>query len=119
MQRRNFIKNVAATSAAFSIVPSYVLGKIHTAPSDILYMGAFGVGGRGAGVIQGLNATKKVKFTSNPRRVKIPTSIGVSVGDDKAEEAKYNEKTVEEEADLVEEEVQNLQWKSAPKIFRR
>lgn len=64
MQRRTFIKNAAAASATFSIVPSFVLGKTHTPPSDTLYMGAFGVGGRGAGVIQGLNDTTKVKFVA-------------------------------------------------------
>lgn len=64
MQRRKFIKNVAKSSAVFSIVPSFVLGKTHIPPSDTLYMGAFGVGGRGAGVIKGLNATQKVKFVT-------------------------------------------------------
>ncbi|ALM08336.1 dehydrogenase [Sediminicola sp. YIK13] len=64
MQRRKFIKNVAATSAAFSIVPSFVLGKNHVPPSDTLYVSAFGVGGRGGGVIRELTATGKVKFVS-------------------------------------------------------
>ncbi len=64
MQRRKFIKNVAATSAAFSIVPSHVLGKTHIPPSDTLYIGAFGVGGRGSGVIRGLDETQKVKFVT-------------------------------------------------------
>ena len=64
MQRRKFIKNVAASSAAFSIVPSHVLGKGHIPPSDTLYMGAFGVGGRGSGVMRGLDDTKKVKFVT-------------------------------------------------------
>jgi hypothetical protein len=64
MQRRKFIKNLAATSAAFSIVPSHVLGKAHIPPSDTLYIGAFGVGGRGRGVIRGLDETQKVKFVT-------------------------------------------------------
>lgn len=64
MQRRKFIKNAAVSSAAFSIVPSFVLGKQHTPPSDTLYVAAFGVGGRGSGVINGLDATGKVKFVS-------------------------------------------------------
>lgn len=64
MQRRKFIKNVAAGSAVFSIVPSYVLGKEHTPPSDTLYVAAFGVGGRGSGVIRGLHNTGKVKFVA-------------------------------------------------------
>lgn len=62
MQRRKFIKNTVAASTAFSIVPSFVLGKTHVPPSDTLYMAAFGVGGRGYGVMQGLDATKKVKY---------------------------------------------------------
>lgn len=64
MQRRKFIRNVTASTAAFSIVPSFVLGKGHVPPSDTLYIGAFGVGGRGLGVIQSLQETGKVKFVS-------------------------------------------------------
>ncbi len=64
MQRRKFLKNTVTTSAAFTIVPSFVLGKNHVPPSDTLYVAAFGVGGRGHGVIQGLAATKKVKFVA-------------------------------------------------------
>ncbi|TKD67251.1 Gfo/Idh/MocA family protein [Flavobacterium sp. ASW18X] len=64
MQRRNFVKNAAAGTAAFTIVPSFVLGKNHVPPSDTLYVSAFGVGGRGAGVIEGLHNTGKVKFVS-------------------------------------------------------
>ncbi|MEE9363984.1 MAG: Gfo/Idh/MocA family oxidoreductase [Cellulophaga sp.] len=64
MQRRKFIKNVAATSTAFTIVPSFVLGKTHVPPSDTLYIAAIGVGGRGAGVISELNSTGKVKFVA-------------------------------------------------------
>ncbi|WP_373071579.1 Gfo/Idh/MocA family protein [Zeaxanthinibacter enoshimensis] len=64
MQRRKFIKNAAATSAAFSIVPSFVLGKGHVPPSDTLYVAAFGVGGRGAGVMNGLDRTGKVKYVA-------------------------------------------------------
>jgi predicted dehydrogenase len=64
MQRRSFLKNAAATSAAFTIVPSYVLGKGKTPPSDTLYVAAFGVGGRGSGVMRGLDATGKVKYVA-------------------------------------------------------
>lgn len=64
MQRRKFIKNAAASTAVFSIVPSYVMGKGHVPPSDTLYVGAFGVGGRGRGVMQGLDETKKVKYVA-------------------------------------------------------
>jgi len=64
MQRRKFIKKSAAASAAFSIVPSFVMGKDHVPPSDTLYVGAFGVGGRGGGVMRGMDATKKVKYVT-------------------------------------------------------
>lgn len=64
MQRRKFLKNAAASTTAFTIVPSFVLGKSHVPPSDTLYMAAFGVGGRGRGVINGLNQTGKVKFVA-------------------------------------------------------
>lgn len=47
MKRRSFIKKSAAASAAFTIVPSFVLGGSHVPPSDTLYIGAVGVGGRG------------------------------------------------------------------------
>ena len=64
MKRRIFVKNLATTSTAFSIVPSFVLGKNHVPPSDTLYVSAFGVGGRGASVMRGLDMTKKVKYVS-------------------------------------------------------
>lgn len=64
MKRRSFIKKSAAAGAAFSIVPSFVLGGVHTAPSDTLYVGAVGVGGRGAGVVNELFETGKVKFVA-------------------------------------------------------
>jgi len=64
MKRRSFIKKSAAAGAAFTIVPSFVLGGNHVPPSDTLYIGAVGIGGRGAGVINGLNETGKVKFVA-------------------------------------------------------
>lgn len=64
MKRRSFIKKSAAAGAAFTIVPSFVLGKNHIAPSDTLYIGAIGVGGRGGGVVSELFATGKVKFVA-------------------------------------------------------
>lgn len=64
MKRRNFIKKTAGATVAFSIVPSFVLGKTHIPPSDTLYVGAIGVGGRGAGVVRDLATTKKVKFVA-------------------------------------------------------
>jgi hypothetical protein len=64
MKRRTFIKKSAATGAAFSIVPSFVLGGKHVAPSDTLYVASIGVGGRGSGVVRDLTNTGKVKFVA-------------------------------------------------------
>ena len=64
MKRRSFVKKSAAVGAAFTIVPSFVLGGNHIPPSDTLYVGAVGVGGRGSGVINGLHETGKVKFVA-------------------------------------------------------
>lgn len=64
MKRRSFIQKTAAASAAFSIVPSFVLGGQHIAPSDTLYIAAVGVGGRGGGVVRDLTAYGKVKFVA-------------------------------------------------------
>jgi predicted dehydrogenase len=46
--RRVFLKNSTKAAAAFSIVPSFVLGgPRHVAPSDTLYIAGIGVGGKG------------------------------------------------------------------------
>ena len=58
------MQNIGATGAAFTIVPSFVLGKTHVPPSDTLYVAGFGVGGRGAGVIRGLMGSEKVKMVA-------------------------------------------------------
>jgi predicted dehydrogenase len=47
MSRRQFVTNVAATSAGFAIVPRHVLGRGQTAPSDRFHVAAVGVGGQG------------------------------------------------------------------------
>lgn len=48
LNRRKFLKNASATAAAFTIVPRFVLGgNGHVAPSDTLYIGGIGVGGKG------------------------------------------------------------------------
>lgn len=64
MKRRSFIQKSAAASAAFTIVPSFVLGKNHIPPSDTLYVGAVGVGGRGSSVVNELYQTGRVKFVA-------------------------------------------------------
>lgn len=45
--RRQFLKTLGVTGAAFTIVPRHVLGKGLVAPSDTLYIGGIGVGGKG------------------------------------------------------------------------
>lgn len=52
--RRTFVKSVAAVGAAFHIVPRHVLGRGFTAPSDMLRLGAIGIGGKGDSDIAGL-----------------------------------------------------------------
>ena len=52
--RRTFVKSAAAVGAAFHIVPRHVLGRGFTAPSDMLRLGAIGIGGKGDSDIAGL-----------------------------------------------------------------
>ena len=47
LSRRDFVTNVAATTAAVTIVPRHVLGRGFTAPSDRLNIAGIGVGGHG------------------------------------------------------------------------
>ncbi len=64
MKRRSFIKQLGQGASAFAIVPSFVLGKTHTPPSDLLYISCFGVGGRGSSVIDNLQQTNKVRIVT-------------------------------------------------------
>jgi len=51
--RRNFIRNTAAATAAFTILPSHVISGLgHKAPSDKLNIAGVGVGGRGFRVLR-------------------------------------------------------------------
>ena len=45
--RRKFLKTLGFAGAAFTIVPRHVLGNGFVAPSDTLYIGGIGVGGKG------------------------------------------------------------------------
>src|SRR5262245_56000259 len=45
--RREFVKEAAATGAAFTIVPRHVLGRGMTPPSDLLNIAGVGIGGMG------------------------------------------------------------------------
>jgi hypothetical protein len=47
ISRRTFLSSIAAGGAACAIVPSHVLGRGVTAPSDTLNIAAVGVGGMG------------------------------------------------------------------------
>lgn len=51
LKRRNFIKTAAGGAVAFSIVPSFVLGRNHIPPSDRLNLASIGAGGKGKGDI--------------------------------------------------------------------
>jgi predicted dehydrogenase len=57
ISRRRFIKNMAATTVGFTILPSYVISGLgHKAPSDKLNIVGVGVGGRGGAVIKELRS---------------------------------------------------------------
>ncbi len=47
ISRREFVKDAAAASAAFTIVPRHVLGRGMTPPSDLLNIAGVGIGGMG------------------------------------------------------------------------
>src|SRR5260221_8967380 len=72
LSRRSFLKNAAVATAAFSIVPRFVLGgKGFIAPSDTLYIAGIGVGGKGESDLTGFakNPKAKIAFRSEERRV--------------------------------------------------
>src|SRR5438094_7454869 len=50
--RRRFVKTVAGTGAALTIVPRHVLGRGMTPPSDTVNVAAVGIGGRGGSDLQ-------------------------------------------------------------------
>ena len=45
--RWRFVKTIAGTGAAFTILPRHVLGRGMQAPSDTVNIAAIGIGGRG------------------------------------------------------------------------
>ena len=53
LSRRNFIRTTAAASAAFTIIPSFAMGKKlgYQAPSDTLRVALVGAGSQGSGDI--------------------------------------------------------------------
>ena len=56
ISRRSFLQRGTMAAAAFTIAPNTILGKSHgyTAPSDKLNIAGVGIGGRGAGVLTGM-----------------------------------------------------------------
>lgn len=52
MKRRNFIAKSAGVSAAFSIIPSHVLGFSGTSPNNKIQLGFIGVGRQGRGLMK-------------------------------------------------------------------
>ena len=55
INRRSFVRDVAAAGAAFHIVPRHVLGRGYRPPSDILNVACVGVGGMGANDVDGVS----------------------------------------------------------------
>ena len=61
MSRRDFLSASVALGAGFTILPSAVVSGLgRQMPSDTLNIAAVGVGGRGAGVLQGMPSEKVV-----------------------------------------------------------
>lgn len=60
ISRRSFVNEAAATSLAFTIVPSNVLGRRHVPPSDKLNVACIGVGGMGASDVRGMGAIENI-----------------------------------------------------------
>ncbi len=57
MSRRRFIGNTTVAAAGFTILPSTVISGLgHKAPSDKLNIAGVGVGGRGFGVLKGMES---------------------------------------------------------------
>ena len=52
--RRRFVKTVAGTGAALTVVPRHVLGRGFQAPSDTVNVAAVGIGGRGGSDLRGV-----------------------------------------------------------------
>ena len=50
--RRQFVKQTTAAFAGLSIVPSHVLGKGFTAPSDRFNVGVIGTGAQANGLVK-------------------------------------------------------------------
>lgn len=62
ISRRSFLQKGTVAAAALTIVPNSILGKSHgyTAPTDKLNIAGIGIGGRGAGVLRGMETENLV-----------------------------------------------------------
>jgi len=60
ISRRSFVNEAAATSLAFTIVPSHVLGRGHVPPSEKLNVACIGAGGMGASDVRGMGAIENI-----------------------------------------------------------
>jgi myo-inositol 2-dehydrogenase / D-chiro-inositol 1-dehydrogenase len=99
MNRRKFIKKGAASAAAFTILPSWVLGgKNHIAPSDQLSKGIIGVGSMGRGHI-GYDGTRVAAICDvDTRHLELARkAIGYKV----KEYRDYRELLLDPEVDIV------------------
>ncbi|MBS1950358.1 MAG: Putative NADH-dependent dehydrogenase [Cytophagales bacterium] len=66
ISRRKFITQAATAATAFTIVPRFVLGKGHIAPSDTLYIAGIGVGGKGTSDLTGFAGSPDGKTVGSP-----------------------------------------------------
>ena len=58
--RRNFLRAASTVAAAFTIVPSHILGRGQAAPSDKLNIAGVGIGGRGFGDLAEVAPTENI-----------------------------------------------------------
>lgn len=63
VSRRSFLKSAGLATAAFTIVPRFVLGKGFVPPSDTLYIAGIGVGGKGESDLMGFAKNPKAKVS--------------------------------------------------------
>src|SRR5690242_257429 len=90
--RRRFVKTVASTGAALTIVPRPVLGRGFQAPSDTVNVAAVGIGGRGGSDLAAVltqnivaicdvdDAQVESRFASYKRQLNPPATSGQGRG---------------------------------------
>src|SRR6185295_259691 len=65
VSRRTFLKNAGVAAAAFTIVPRFVLGgQGFVPPSDTLYIGGIGAGGKGESDLAEMAKSPSVKIVA-------------------------------------------------------